>query len=152
MKVKHAVKKYVVGKLKKLQEGHNKISAFCYKTFETQRYLTNHTLNNHEISLLFSLRSRTARAFKANFPYHAEQLCPLGCPDIDSQEHILLCEKVYPVETRTSSIEYNDIFSDDLAKQADAAHLFATLLERREEASSLTTGPGCSPPEGSNSN
>ena len=118
MKVKHAVKKYVFGKLKKLQEGHNKMSAFCYKTFETQRYLTNHTLNNHEISLLFSLRSRTARAFKANFPYYAEQLWPLGCPDIDSQEHITLCEKVYIVEKRTSSIEYNDIFSDDLGKGA----------------------------------
>ena len=63
IKVKHAVKQYVFWKLKTLQEGHSKISAICYKTFKT-----NHTLNNHEISLLFSLRSRTARAFKANFP------------------------------------------------------------------------------------
>ena len=53
---------------------------------------------------------------------------------------------------RNSSIDYNDIFSDDSAKQADVAHLFATLLERREEASSFTTGPGCSPHEDSNSN
>ena len=97
IKVKHAAKQYVFGKLKEIQEEHSKISTICYKTFEAQIYLTNHTLNNHEVSLLFSLRSRKARAFKANFPYHAEQLCPLCCPDIDSQEHILLCDKIYPV-------------------------------------------------------
>ena len=101
--------------------------------------------------MLFSLRSRTAKAFKANFPYHAQQLCHLGCPDTDSQEHILLCDKVYPIKTKKSSIDKSYIFSVDSAKQADAVHLFSNLLERREEASSFTTGPSCCPVGDNNS-
>ena len=71
VKVKCAVNKYVFDKLKKLQEGPSKIIHICYKNFKVQSYMTSHTLNNHELSLLFSLRSRTASIFKANFPYNA---------------------------------------------------------------------------------
>ena len=143
LKVKSAIKQCVFKELKTLQEGHSKISNICYNKFETQSYMKNQTLNNHEVSLLFALRSRTARAFKANFPYHAEQLCPLGCPDLDSQEHCLLCDKL--TTSRDSSIVYESIFSEDTTKQSEAVKLFATLLERREEASSLITGPSCCP-------
>ena len=152
IKVKSAVKEYVFDKLKKLQEGHSKISNICYKNFKVQNYMTNHTLNNHEVSLLFSLRSRTASIFKANFPYNAEQMCPLGCPEVDSQEHCLLCEKLYPKDTRDVSIVYNNIFSDDTTKQAEVVKLFATLLERREDASSSSTGPSHSSVQGNDSN
>ena len=146
--MKSAVKKCVFDKLEKLQEGHSKISHICYKNFKVQSYMTNHTLNNHEVSLLFSLRSRTASIFKANFSYNAEQLCPLGCPEVESQEHCLLCEKLYPKEKRNVSIVYNNIFSDDTTKQAEVVQLFATLMERREDASSSSTGPSHSPVQG----
>ena len=149
--VKDNIKQHVFDKLKKLQLGHSKISHIKYKTFETQKYLTNHKLNNHEVSLLFSLRSRTAREFKANFPYNIEQLCPFGCEELDTQEHCLLCEKAYPNSLRNPDIVYDDIFSDDSAKQLAAVKLIATLLERREDTSSLNTGPSCCPEGDSNS-
>ena len=113
--------------------------------------MTNHKLNNHEVSLLLSLRSRTAREFKANFPYNIEQLCPFGCEELDTQEHCLLCEKAYPNSLRNPDIVYDDIFSDDSAKQLAAVKLIATLLERREDTSSLNTGPSCCPEGDSNS-
>ena len=143
LKVKYAVNQCLFKELKTLQEGHSKISHVCYKQFETQSYMKNHILNNHEVSLLFALRSRTASAFKANFPYNVEQLCPLGCPDLDSQEHCLLCNKL--MDSRNSSVVYENIFSENITKQSEAVILFATLLERREEASALITGPSHGP-------
>ena len=115
-------------KLKQTQAGHSKISHLCYKSFQTQEYLKSHKLNNHEVSLLFSLRSRTARDFKGNFPFYVNQLCPMGCSEIDTQEHILQCDKVYPENVRDSNISYMDIFSDNIDKQAALAKLFVTLL------------------------
>ena len=85
----------------------------------------------------------TTREFKGNFPFHMNQLCPKGCKEIDTQEHILQCEKVYPLLTRDTSISYNDIFSDNIDTQAAIVQLFATLLERREDTSASTTGPSC---------
>ena len=145
------MKEHVLSKLKNLQKDHSKISHISYKTFEAQKYLTNHMLNNHEVSLLFSLRSRTAPSFKANFPYNNEQHCPLGCPELDTQEHFLTCEKLRPRDSRTIDIVYNDIFSDDSAKQTAAVKLFATLLERMEDTSSFITGPSHSSEEGNDS-
>ena len=76
-------------KLKQTQTGHSKVSHICYKPFQTQEYLKSHKLNNYEVSLLFSLPPRTARDFKCNFCFYVNQLCPLGCSEIDTQEHIL---------------------------------------------------------------
>ena len=67
--VKKKIKEHIFEKLKLQQEGHSKIRDICYKEFKSQEYLKTHILNNHEVSLLFSLRSRTAKQFKANFPF-----------------------------------------------------------------------------------
>ena len=39
---------------------------------------------------------------------------------------------------RSSNIVYEDIFSEDITKQAAVTKLFSTQLERREEANYLT--------------
>ena len=96
-------------KLKQTQAGHSKISHICYKYFLTQEYLKSHKLNNYEVSLLFSLTSRTARDFECNFCFYVNQLCQLGCSEIDTQEHILQCDKVYPVNVGDLNISYMDI-------------------------------------------
>ena len=46
-----------------------KICDICYQDLKTQEYLESHMLINHEVCLLFSLWSRNAKQFKANFPY-----------------------------------------------------------------------------------
>ena len=143
--MKRSIKDHVFSKLKNLQKEHSKISQISYQTFEAQGYLKDHKLNNHEVSLLFALRSRTAREFKANFPYNNDQLCPMGCFEMDTQEHCLLCEKLYPKDTRNPTILYSDIFSNDSTKQKAVVQLFADLLERREDTSSFNTGPSCCP-------
>ena len=116
-----------------------------------QPYLKSSLFNNHEASLLISLRSSTSREFKAYFPFNIDNMCPMGCKEIDTPEHCLKCDPIYPNESRDPNIQYEDIFSDSVDKQADVTKLFATLLERREDASALETGPSHHPGEGDDS-
>ena len=87
----------MLNELRKQQKEHTKIS---YNRLEIQKYLNTHMLNNHEVLLLFSLRSRNAKQFKANFPCNEDQICPMeGCDEIDTQEHCLKCPKTFLVST-----------------------------------------------------
>ena len=147
--VKNKIRDKVFSKLKQQQEDHTKINNICYSEFKTQGYLKNHMFNNHKAALLFSLRSRTTKDFKANFPYNAGQMCPAGCIELDTPEHCIICKNIVNEETNVENIIYEDIFSDSVYKQAAVVKLISSLLERREDASSSTTGPGCSPPEDS---
>ena len=98
-------------------------------------------MNTHQVSLLFSLRSRSAKIFKANFPFHSERMCPQCKKEEDTQEHMLSCDIIYPRSIRNNCISYNNIFSEDVTRQAAIVQLYTTLIERREDASASTTGP-----------
>ena len=132
--------------LTKQQEEHTK-SQICYNRLETQKNLKTHVLNNLKELLLFSLRSRMAKQFKANFPYNSDQTWPKeGCGEVDTQEHCLECAKAYPSNsTQSNPMEYHGIFSEDTIKQVAIIKLFASLLEKREDASAYTAGPMCCP-------
>ena len=69
----------------------------------------------------------------------------MGCYEMDTQEHCLLCEKLYPKDTRNPTIVYGDIFINDFTKQKAVVQLFADLPERREDTSSSNIGPSCCP-------
>ena len=83
--------------------------------------------------------------FRANFPFYSDQMCQFCETEEDTQEHILQREVIYPTNTRNGSIEYSDIFSQDVDRQAAITQLYATLIERREDASASTTGPSSCP-------
>ena len=145
-RINKQLEKHMLAELKHKQEGHSKICDICYKNFTIQEYLKSHMFNNHEALLLFSLRSRNCKSFKANVPYYKNQVCPNnGCEEIDSQEHCIECDKLFPPETRTDKTEYSDIFSNDVTKQLTVTKLYSSLLERREVASANSTGLQCCP-------
>ena len=77
--IKSRVKSVVIELLQKKQEEHTKIKHIKYNMLSMQNYLKSHMFNNHEASMLLSLRSRTTREFGANFPYNINQMCPMGC-------------------------------------------------------------------------
>ena len=81
--------------LQSIKMKHSKVSEICYNKFNIQEYMTTHKLNNHEISLLFSLCTRTLSEIKGNFPsQHKNNECPLCCHIEDTQEHCLSCDKL----------------------------------------------------------
>ena len=145
-KVKTCLRKHMFSELKKEQREHSKINTIEYETFQTQEYLKTHLMDNHEISLLFALRSKTTRACKANFPFNSNKNCQMCGKHEDTQEHVLECEDTYKTGITDNNIVYNDIFSDNIEKQAAVTKLYSTLLQRREDASAFTTGPSSCPP------
>ena len=134
--------------LKKLQEPNSKANTINYTTFRAQSYITDHLLNNEEISLLFSLRSRTVRNVKANFlSMHNLQLnCQLGCNIEETQEHIMKCQVLPQNISRDQSVEYEHIYGD-AGQQKIVTQVFSLLLEEREaliarkRSSNLPVGP-----------
>ena len=139
-KIKEAAFKYLQSKL----ETHTKVKNLKYFKLETQKYLTSPLFSNNETSLLFGLRTRTARAFKANFSYlyGGKTECPLKCWDVkkyepapaDNQEHSMVCNKLKTTSNNISlgMIEYNDLFSD-VQKQKEVITMFTELLEYKEK-------------------
>ena len=96
---------------------------------------------NDEASLLFSLRTKTARQFKGNFPHLTCIHCPLKCwvsyeaPIIDSQEHILQCKKLSKIAMQDivhEKVEYSNLFSN-VKKQKETVLLIKVLLEEKDK-------------------
>ena len=145
-RIRKQLKTHMLAEMKQQQAGHSKIRDISYNSFKTQEYLRSHMFNNHEAFLLFSLRSRNCKLFKANFPYYNDQVCPNnGCQEKDTQEHCIECDKIVSSDQKRDTISYNDIFSCDITKQLGITKLFASLLEGREVASAKSTGPQCCP-------
>ena len=90
--IKLIVRAKVFQKLKETQSTHSKVSDICYDTFRTQEYINSHMLTNHEVTLLFSLRSRTMKSVRNNFRLKLD--CPLGCSIVENQEHWLVCTHI----------------------------------------------------------
>ena len=59
-------------------------------------YMKTHTLTNQEVALLFSLRSKTVKSFKANFSKlnNKNTTCPFCDTEDDTQEHALNCDEM----------------------------------------------------------
>ena len=143
--IRRLLREHMFEDLRDDQKEHSKIKNICYPRFEVQEYLKTHQMNNHEVSLLFALRSRTSKQFRGNFPFYSDKMCPYCGKEEDSQEHCLKCDTIYPPSMRKSDIQYSDIFHYDVTKQAAVAQLFASLIERREDASASLTGPSSCP-------
>ena len=136
-KVREAAFKYLL----EIKSTHSKVAHIHYKDLSAQNYLKNILFTNEEAKLLFELRTKTAKQFKGNFSKMNKTCvhCPLMCwapgdpPVIDSQEHILECQKISVPACKgiaTNKIEYEHLFSD-MKKQKEAVILFQLLIEER---------------------
>ena len=92
-----------------------------------QNYLKSEELSCRKQRLLFQLRTRM---IKVGMNYGKSNLCPLGCPFQDSQEHLFQCNQI-PKESK--QFEYSDIFSNEATKFSYIANLAQELLRKREE-------------------
>ena len=120
--IKKKIRQKVFENLKTVQQSHSKVKDIIYNTFKIQDYMNNHILTNHEISLLFALRSRSVRNVANNFGQ--EKTCSLGCTSPDIQEHWISCSKI--LANQGTIIEYIDIFGNP-CEQTLLVKLFAQL-------------------------
>ena len=118
--------------------GHNKwskIKHIKYTKLATQSYILSNQLNNDDINLLFSLRSRMTK-LKRNFStqYKNNLSCSLGCKDEESQSHLLDCSVILNnMEDKTimTEIEYSDLFKG-VDEQICITKIFSEIFKIRE--------------------
>ena len=106
------------------------MSSLHYSELRIQQYLINKTFHSGDARLLFSLRTRMVKV-KNNYKnsYHNLQ-CPLCEQHLDTQEHLLFCEKIHqspPV------VSYNDLFADDCGRMKQTFDVLKYSLHIREE-------------------
>ena len=96
-----------------------------------QIYIKTHTLTNQEVALLFSLRSKTVKSFKAIFSKlnNKNTTCPFCDTEDDTQEHELNCDEM----NNDYSYTYNNIYSENISEQTEITRHFQSILERREQ-------------------
>ena len=88
-------------------------------------------MTNHEVSLLFALRSRTVKNIKSNMAsaFRNNMACNLCRDSEDTQEHCLECPEIHA--NRGISVKYDDIFSQDIDQQVAVTKAFSDILEER---------------------
>jgi hypothetical protein len=140
-RIKKLICKAEFDTLKEAQMKHSKVSNICYAKFATQEYMTSHMLNNHEVALLFSLRSRTVKNIKANMSsvFRNNMNCSLCKISEDSQEHCLECPEISA--NRGIEVKYEDMFSQNIEKQVALTKAFSTVLEERTRLLEAATRP-----------
>ena len=129
--VKEKVQAKALQYLNNLKEGKSKMKHLEYNELQMQDYLVNNTISLKQKKLLFSLRVQMARVSKN---YGGQQVCPLRCGLLDTQENILQCSVVqmncYEVMTN-NEVQYMDIYSSDPVKIEKAAKLFDKAITVR---------------------
>ena len=107
------VRQRVFENLKTIKKKHLKVRDICYYTLKIQYYMNSHTLQNHEVTLLFLLWSSSVRNVATNFGQQKEW--SLGW---------MVCSMTKG--NQGSKVAYNDIYGG-LQKQVPIVKFFAQL-------------------------
>ena len=107
--IKNKVYHTAFEELELLKEGHSKVSENIYTNLNhIQPYFTNRKLTHRQISIMFSLRSKTLRGIKTNFPkQNSSILCPLCETYEDTQEHVLMCKVLQNILPASSPVTWH---------------------------------------------
>jgi hypothetical protein len=132
--VKSKVKETAWKELETLKEGHSKVRDNIYLEYHhIQSYLKNRHITSRQSSIMFSLRSKTIRNIKANFPKQFSSiLCPLCEAHEDSQEHLLVCSVLQNILPLNNHVEYGHMRGTD-EQQTKFLQVYEKYLQIRDE-------------------
>ena len=132
--VKKACQKAAFESLSNEKETKTKLDNCEYKDFKIQNYLRNKNLISRKQKLLFKFRTRM---INVGNNYGKNNLCPLGCIALDTQEHIFECKELVDSTKVSKDFNYSDIFSNNPIKFIYATNLADELLRKKEQKLSL---------------
>ena len=85
-----------------------------FKKLEIQPYLKSTDVHSNEAKNIFKFRTNMSDV-KVNFSsQHGNLNCSLGCDELESQEHLICCDK--NGLNFKNDVNYKDIFSYDIKK------------------------------------
>ena len=104
----------------------------AYDKLEMKPYFKSQNLYVKEVRNIFKFRTRMSDV-KINFSSQYENLnCSLGCDKIESQEHIINCDKIGS-NLNIDDVVYQDIFSNDIQKLKNIAKKLSSALEAKNK-------------------
>ena len=145
--IKKKVKAVAFEHLIKLKESHSKVKHIRYSELKTQEYLVNNLFSNKDAEMLFNLRTKTDKNFKANFPSlnRGSLCCPLLCwtaqeaAPLDTQEHLFECTKL-KMTVNQNGTDYAQLFGN-AQSQKEILENFKRLIAYRESKIMETSLP-----------
>ena len=122
-------------KLKKIQE-------IKYENLEMQPYLSNPLVSIQPLMFLFHLNSRMVFV-RANYHHmYKDEICQLCCQlpgqqSRDTQQHLMECRTLNSeTELGQVGLDYEQIFSNNLQKQASVTLLMESKFKKRNKIES----------------
>ena len=126
--VKDSCMNIAFSNLTNLQKSHSKMSNVKYADFKMQSYFHDGSIDARSLFLYRTRMIRVRNNYQGSSPEN--QLCPLCKDEIDTQEHLLTCEKIH---TTPPNVRYGDIFMDDLSKIKDTLAALKSSFKFRED-------------------
>ena len=132
--IKSRVNITAFNELEQLKQGHSKVKDNIYTDFKhIQPYFLNRNITNRQMSLMFSLRSKTLRSIKCNFPkMYSSIMCPLCQTHEDTQESVILCKVLLNILPLGSHIEYEHM-NGTTEQQTEFLQVYERYLMIRDE-------------------
>ena len=123
-----------------LKAKYSKVLHIQHHSLQLQPYFLPENVKDVQLSkFLFQARSRMLDLrgnFKQKYKMN-DWNCELGCNKVDTQEHLLICEKL--ADSAVSSLQvanYDDLFSNQLGNQLNVASILRERSVRRSKKSS----------------
>ena len=115
-----------------LKNIHSKMDNIQYDNLSKQPYLSSSIFFPEQANILFKFRMYMVEV-KNNFEnmFRHDILCPLCKVKVDTQDHLLACEKLH--EAPLKEVNYDDIFSKNTMKQIKAILALKKSLEERRK-------------------
>ena len=126
--------------LNKIKAKHSKVNHIIHKNLRMQNYLVASKQENTKLSkFIFHARSRMLDV-KENFRNRymntkTTRNCPLDCTELDTQEHLLWCDKIESQDMLSHSYKpkYEDLYGEDCEKQRKISLILMEKITKRKQ-------------------
>ena len=135
--LKKTIEEKALSFLNNVKAKHSKVLHIEHRHLRIQEYLEPKNItSSHLAKFLFQARTRMLD-LKMNFKrmYKSEELsCPLECKELDTQQHLLNCQKIQSTVLAIKSTPgYEDLFSIEVKKQVCVAAVLEQRLKTRNK-------------------
>ena len=130
--VKKKEKIHTLDYLNSKKARHSKVKHIPHTVLEMEDYLRPHQATIRECKFLFAARCRMLD-IRANYSgQHEDTLCPLCSREEDTQQHLMVCEKLCDSVTVVSTLpEYKFLFEKNLHDKINVSRLLMSQLQKR---------------------
>ena len=111
----------------------SKVSHIDHAQLEMAEYLQPHKTSLSMARFIFHARCRmfdVKSNYKNRYP---DLLCPLCCSVSDTQQHLLVCDKLVDTSIVSRIPEYEDLFANDVSKIIGVASILKSKLTGRQK-------------------